>query len=106
MYLFFQGMHNSDLASFGGPMGDLMKKMMIQELPSHQMGKVFGAFNTAEYVMYSLGLLLAVPLFAHVSVPLGMAAGALLLIGMSLYGLISSKNLRNKADLPPSGSLT
>ncbi|HZO74616.1 MAG TPA: MFS transporter [Ktedonobacteraceae bacterium] len=77
----------SFLASFGGPMGDIPEKMMIQELPAYQIGKVFGMFSTFEYVLYSLGLLVAVPLFALVNVRLGMAAGALLLLLVSLAGL-------------------
>lgn len=94
----------SFLASLGGPMGDLTKTLMIQELPAHQMGKVFGAFNTFERVMYSLGLVLAVPLFALVSVPAGIAIGALPLIMMSLYGLTSVEiqaiqNLRQRFSL-------
>lgn len=79
----------SFLASLGGPMGDLTKTLMIQDLPTSQMGKVFGAFNTFERVMYSLGLIVAVPLFALVSVPVGIALGTIPLIIMSLYGLTS-----------------
>jgi DHA3 family macrolide efflux protein-like MFS transporter len=63
-----QALVASFLASLGGPMGDLTKTLMIQQLPLHQMGKVFGAFNTFERAMYSLGLVISVPLFSLVSV--------------------------------------
>jgi DHA3 family macrolide efflux protein-like MFS transporter len=79
------------LASFGGPMSDITKSLMILELPSHQTGKVFGAFNTFERVLYSLGLLLAAPLFALVGVPVGMAVGALPLLVLSLYRLMGTE---------------
>lgn len=77
----------SFLASLGGPMGDLTKTLMIQQLPLYQMGKVFGAFNTFERAMYSLGLVVSVPLFSLVSVQLGVAISALLLMVTSLYSL-------------------
>jgi DHA3 family macrolide efflux protein-like MFS transporter len=80
----------SFIASFGGPLGDIPKSLMVLVLPPQQTGRVFGAFTTFEYVAYSLGLLLAVPLFALLDVRLGMALGAVLLIVTSLYGLVGA----------------
>ena len=65
-------------AAIGGPMGDIIQLTMIQtDLPSNQVGKVYSLRMIIENAGSLLGLLLAVPLFAGVSVPLAIAACAL-----------------------------
>ncbi len=74
----------SGIAAFGGPMGDLVQLTMIQtDFPPDQIGKVYSFRSTIAMVGGSIGLLLAVPLFAHVSVPLviGGCAVSMLIVG-------------------------
>jgi DHA3 family macrolide efflux protein-like MFS transporter len=78
----------SALAALGGPMGDIMILTMLQtNLPSDQIGKAYSLSMVLESSGAALGLLLAVPLFNLVSVPLGIALSALLLLIVSVFGL-------------------
>lgn len=68
-------MLGSGLAALGGPIGDLMMLTMIQtDFATDQIGKVFALRMTTSSAGVSLGLLLAVPLFAHLSIALVIAA--------------------------------
>lgn len=79
----------SALAAVGGPMGDIMIRMMLQtDLPADQIGKASSLSMVLENAGYSLGLLLAVPLFNLVSVPLGIALSAALLLLTSAAGML------------------
>jgi MFS family permease len=89
----------SFLAAFGGPMGDIMTTMMIQELPENQRGKAYGLMSMMGYAGYALGLLVAVPLFALVSIPLGIATGGVFCLVTSLLGLLGSAVRLEKTQL-------
>jgi MFS transporter, DHA3 family, macrolide efflux protein len=79
----------SAFAAVGGPMGDIMLVTMMQtELPSEQIGKVFGLLMLIENAGISLGLLLAVPLFNLLSIPLGIAVCALIMVAAGVIGLL------------------
>ncbi len=76
----------SGISAFGGPMGDLVQLTMIQtDFPPNQIGKVYSFRATIGMIGGSLGLLLAVPLFAHFSVPvvIGACAISMLLVGVA-----------------------
>ncbi len=77
-------MIGSGIAAFGGPMGDLVQLTMIQtDFPSDQIGKVYSFRATIAMVGGSIGLLLAVPLYARVGEPLiiGACAVTMLVVG-------------------------
>lgn len=77
----------SSIAAFGGPMGDLVQLTMIQtDFPFDQIGKVYSFRATIAMTGGSLGLLLAVPIFAHVSVPLVIAGCALAMLAVGVAG--------------------
>jgi MFS transporter, DHA3 family, macrolide efflux protein len=79
----------SALAAIGGPMSDIMILTMLQtDLPADQIGKAYSLHMVLESVGVSLGLLLAVPFFHLVSVPLGIAFSAALLLLVGLVGLV------------------
>lgn len=79
----------SALAAFGGPMGDIMILTMLQtDLPSDQVGKAYSLLMVLENAGASLGLLLAVPFFQFVSVPLGISLSAILLLLVGVAGLV------------------
>ncbi|HEX3722554.1 MAG TPA: MFS transporter [Nitrolancea sp.] len=79
----------SGIAAFGGPMGDLMQLTMIQtDFPSSQIGKVYSLRSTISGAGGSLGLLLAVPLFARFSVESVIAVCALVMIAVGISGFI------------------
>jgi DHA3 family macrolide efflux protein-like MFS transporter len=79
----------SAFAAIGGPMGDLVLVTMIQTaLPSEQIGKVYSLLMLVESAGISLGLLLAVPLFKFLSVPIAIALCALVIITSGAVGLI------------------
>lgn len=79
----------SALAAVGGPMGDIMTLTMLQtDLPSDQIGKAYSLRMILENMGSSLGYLVAVPFFGLVSVPLGIALSALLLLVVSALGLL------------------
>lgn len=79
----------SALAAIGGPMGDIMIIMMLQtDLPANQIGKAYSLRMIVENVGAALGLLVAVPFLGLVSVSLGMALSALLLVVTSVIGLV------------------
>lgn len=79
----------SALAAIGGPMGDIMILTMLQvDLPADGIGKGYSLRMILENVGASLGLLVAVPLFRLVSVPIGIAFCALSLLGVSVLVLL------------------
>lgn len=76
------------LAALGGPMGDIMLLLIIQEeLPTNQIGKVYGARLTLSSVGASLGLVLASPLFLLLSVRGGVLLCAGLIFATGAVGL-------------------
>lgn len=78
----------SALAAIGGPMGDIMLLTMIQtDLPSNQIGKVYSLLMILQSAGASIGLLLAVPLFTLVSVPIGIACCASVMVAVGIAGL-------------------
>jgi len=82
-------MLGSAFAAIGGPMGDIVLVTMMQtDLPSDQIGKVYSLLMIIESAGGSLGLLLAVPLFAYLSVPVGIALCALVMLACGVIGLI------------------
>ncbi len=79
----------SALAAVGGPMGDIMILTMLQtDLPADQIGKAYSLHMVLESTGVSLGLLLAVPFFNLVSVPLGIALSASLLLIVGIAGMV------------------
>ncbi len=79
----------SAFAAIGGPMNDIMTLTMIQtDLPADQIGKVYSLRTILESLGLSLGLLLAVPLFAYLSVPLVIALCALVMIAIGAASLL------------------
>lgn len=77
----------SALAAVGGPMGDIMLLTMIQtDLPSNQIGKVYSLLMILQSAGASLGLLLAVPLFTLVNVPIGIAFCASVMVAIGVAG--------------------
>src|SRR6266516_4567031 len=79
----------SAFAAIGGPMNDIMALTMIQtDLPPDQIGKVYSLRTILENLGLSLGLLLAVPLFAYLSVPLVIALCALVMLALGAAGLL------------------
>ena len=96
----------SGIAAFGGPMGDLVQLTMIQtDFPLDQIGKVYSFRATISMVGGSLGLLLAVPLFAHVSVPLVIGASAVSMLAVGVAGFarfgFTEPPAFHEAGLPP-----
>lgn len=78
----------SALAAVGGPMGDIMLLTTIQtDLPSNQIGKVYSFLMILESGGISIGLLLAVPLFTLVKVPIGIALCAFIMVMVGAAGL-------------------
>ena len=76
------------VGALGGPMGDIMLLLMIQEdFPANQIGKVYSARIALSSVGSSLGLLLASPLFLVLSVRGGMLACAVLILVVGAVGL-------------------
>jgi MFS family permease len=78
----------SALAAVGGPMGDIMLLTMIQtDLPSNQIGKVYSLLMILQSAGASIGLLLAVPLFTLINVPIGIALCASVMVVIGVAGL-------------------
>ena len=70
-------------------MGDITVLTMMQtELPIASLGKVYSLRMMLANVGSAIGLLLAVPLFAHVSVMIGILLCALVMIALGLAGLL------------------
>lgn len=79
----------SAIAAIGGPMGDItMLTIMQTELPVAQLGKVYSLRMVLANVGASLGLLGAVPMFAHISVMAGISACAVIMIILGMAGLL------------------
>jgi DHA3 family macrolide efflux protein-like MFS transporter len=77
------------LAGLGAPVFDIMISTIIQtQLPGNQIGKVSSARFLVEDAGNFLGLLLAVPLFAVLSAPLGVGLCAVLMMAIGAFGLI------------------
>lgn len=77
------------LAAIGGPLGDIMTLTMLQtELPSDQLGKAYSLLMMLENGGSLLGSFVAVPLFGVVSVPLGIALCAVLLLIVGTSGVV------------------
>jgi predicted MFS family arabinose efflux permease len=82
-------MLGAGVAALGGPMNDLPLLLLIQtDLPPEHIGKVYSLAATLESAGLSLGLLLAVPLFQVLSVPLGIALYTLPLALAGAIGLL------------------
>jgi MFS transporter, DHA3 family, macrolide efflux protein len=78
----------SALAAVGGPMGDILLLTIIQtDLPSNQIGKVYSLLMILGSAGASLGLLLAVPIFTLLSVPIGIALCASIMLAIGVVGL-------------------
>lgn len=78
----------ASVAAIGGPMGDLMVLLIIQEdFPANRIGKVYSALTTLSSVGSSLGLIVASPLFALLSVRGGVLACAALIFATGVVGL-------------------
>lgn len=79
----------SALAGMGGPMFDIMLLTLIQtKLPADHIGKVSSLRLMMEDAGSFLGLLLAVPLFAVLSIPLGIGLCASLMIAAGAISLV------------------
>ncbi|MFL5690750.1 MAG: MFS transporter [Ktedonobacteraceae bacterium] len=77
------------LAAIGGPMVDIVIITMMQtDLPANQVGKVYSLSMIMESGGASLGLLLAVPLFAYLRVPIAIALCALVMLLIGVVGLV------------------
>jgi MFS transporter, DHA3 family, macrolide efflux protein len=77
------------LAAIGGPMGDSMLLTMMQtKLPPEELGKGYSLLMLMEGSGMSLGLLLAVPLFGLLSIPVAIALCALVMGASGVIGLI------------------
>ncbi|HTK11156.1 MAG TPA: MFS transporter [Ktedonobacteraceae bacterium] len=93
-------------AAIGGPMGDIIIATMIQtEFPANQIGKIYSLRMVTASVGGSLGLVLAVPLFAHFSVmyTIGACACAMIamgIIGVMRYGLSAPQSAPDATELP------
>jgi hypothetical protein len=89
-------------------MGDLVQLTMIQtDFPSGQIGKVYSLRSTISGVGGSLGLLLAVPLFAHFDIGLVIAVCALVMLATGIVGFMRfgfsepEMPVLSKVDFPP-----
>lgn len=79
----------SAFAAIGGPMGDIMLVTMIQtDLPADQIGKVYSLEMLLESAGVSLGLVLAGPLYAALSVQVVIRLFALLAIALGIVGAL------------------
>lgn len=100
----------SALAAVGGPMGDLIIAIIIQtEFPSDQIGKIYSLRMVTANVGGSLGLVLAVPLFAHFSVMYTIGACACAMIALGICGIIrfgfhETQSQQYPAELPEANS--
>ncbi|GCF10320.1 MFS transporter [Dictyobacter arantiisoli] len=79
----------SALAALGGPMGDItMLNIMQIDLPLSSLGKVYSLRMMLANIGSSLGLFLAFPLFAHVSIMFGILLCAFTMIALGLVGFM------------------
>ena len=70
-------------------MGDIVLVTMIQtEVPSEQVGKVYSVNMIIESAGLSIGLLLAVPLYAYLNVPIVIGLCAVVMMGAGVVGLL------------------
>ncbi len=77
------------VASLGTPMSDLMILIMIQEeFPSNQVGKVYSLRLTISSIGYSVGLLIAAPMFKLVPVATGMLWYGVIALLVGLVGMV------------------
>lgn len=76
------------IAAFGSPVGDLIILTMIQtDFPSEHVGKMYSLRRLIAGTGLMLGSALAVPLFASLSLPIGIALCALLIVLIGAIGL-------------------
>ncbi|MEA4908803.1 MAG: MFS transporter [Chloroflexi bacterium] len=76
-------------AAIGGPMGDIMLLLMIQEeFPADQIGKIYSTRMTLSSAGASLGLMLAGPLFNSMAVTTGITLCAVLMLLIGFTGTI------------------
>jgi DHA3 family macrolide efflux protein-like MFS transporter len=88
-HVLWMALLGSAFAAIGGPMGDIMSLLMIQtDLPSNQVGKVYSLRMILESAGSSLGLVLAAPLFAFLSISMAITVCALLMMAMGIAGLL------------------
>lgn len=77
------------LAGLGGPFFDIMISLIIQShLPADQIGKISSVRFLMEDAGNFFGLLIGVPLFAILSIPLGIGLCALIIFATGLFGLL------------------
>lgn len=99
-------MLGAGIAAISGPLGDILLLTMIQsDLPSGQIGKVYSLMIVVESGGASLGALVAVPLYAHLSVSLAIALCALLLLATGIAGLLRFGLREPTADSKASGEI-
>lgn len=85
-------------AATGGPMGDIMILLMIQEdFPADQIGKVYSTLMTLSSAGAALGLTLAGPLFKLLDVHTGIAVCAALMLTTGVAGTIAFFHTRQPA---------
>lgn len=79
--------------SLGTPMSDLIMLLMIQEeFPTNQVGKIFSLRLTISSAGFSLGLLLAAPLFKIMSIPMGILFCGVLVLLVGVAGFVRFLN--------------
>jgi DHA3 family macrolide efflux protein-like MFS transporter len=99
-------MVGSAVAAIGGPMGDIVMLTIIQhDLPANQIGKVYSLRLTVSSAGMALGLLLAGPLYATLSIPLAIALCALLIMTTGTVGLLRFGLTEPTVSYPPAPSL-
>lgn len=77
------------IAALGGPMTDIMLILMIQEeFATNHVGKIYSVRMTVASGGFSLGLILAAPLFAVLEPSRGIALYAIGMMGVGLLGII------------------
>ncbi|GCE10228.1 MFS transporter [Tengunoibacter tsumagoiensis] len=77
------------VAALGGPMEDISMAIMMQtELPASELGKVYSLRMVLSSVGGALGLSLAVPFFAHLSIGVGIGLCALTMIACGIAGVV------------------
>jgi DHA3 family macrolide efflux protein-like MFS transporter len=82
-------MAGAAIAAIGGPMGELPLVALLQtEFPPEKAGRIFGLRFMVEHAGVAAGLVLAAPLFAFVSVRIGIGACAAALLLASAAGLL------------------
>lgn len=85
-------------AALGGPMTDLMLLRMIQnDFPADQIGKVFSFRFTLSRAAMGLGLMVAPAVYGAIGARNGIAAGAAILASVALVGLVGASAREREA---------